>query len=156
MVNKKKLSKLGVFIVGMIVMSGISLAVWMVLTGSAFTGHVVSTSGSPVTASISFQDLNIDTTASAQNLSTIATFENSNGDLDLVASIIIEKTDVLMDGCSDYVDDCRVDILDESGNTIEDGDTISFLPQEIKTFTAYLGCARLSCPQDVWVNLTLA
>lgn len=147
--RKHKYIYIGLFTVLMV---GTGLAAWFLFVSEGFTGYVVSTSGNPLNVTATFGDITLDTrTGEAVNTTTL-TLENYDGDIDMVINYTVTKDD-WADDCTDYEDDCDVEISFEGTPVLSD-DTIT-VPSGESDLTATITCQKLSCPQDIGIEVEL-
>lgn len=138
---------------GGILAVSLAFAAWVLLAESGFTGHVTSTSGTPIYFSVDFDDVNLNTTLSAESANTSAVVTNSDGTQSMSLSIQENVTDI-DDSCVDYENDCSL-TYSFNGQTVEDGETVTVYSGN-SNFEAELSCVQLSCPQDVTVAVSLS
>lgn len=155
------MKKIYLSVIGVLVTIGVVLALW--LSGPAITGYSVYKikSNQPnLTITRSLINGTLDTQTSSVNLTD--TFKiDSTDKMKVQLAIITAKIDE-NDSCIDYENDCNVSyFLGEAYGygfpqlqEIHNGDLIELSVGE-NSFSIFLNCQKLSCPQDIQSTLSL-
>lgn len=148
-INKK-------FVIPVVVLLSLSVcgvAAWLIYAGSSFTAQVTSVDDNPLSFSVDFSNIVVDTQTGASSTTSSATLQNDNGNITGTLSLGVKKVDDILDTCDDYLDDCDV-VMTIDGNEVDDLDTI-LITSGSHSVVANVSCEKLSCPQDINVALNM-
>jgi hypothetical protein len=141
---------------GLLIVSGAALALWLVLISGSSHLTVYSSEGIPLVLTSNFAGANINTTLSDQNVSDVLTFNNENGPIVLKVNITQVKADSnLGDTCSNYESDCNSSYYFNDFTPINNGGNISVATQSANHIKMVTLCKRYSCSQSVDTTIRL-
>lgn len=151
-IHKQSMTKLLVLsVLFMFMFAGTSYAIWIFFINDSLVVTVTS-EGQPLSFSVSFADVSIDTSNSSMTKNSTATLSNSDGafNMNISATEIRTATDV---DCQDYENDCIITYFFE-GNEINSSAIVPITAgnQDIKTSVF---CVQNSCPQNISIEMNL-
>ncbi len=138
-----------------LMLSGGVFAAWQL--GFFGTSTVTVSSSSELAGVLSFSDLSLNTTTSADEAQTSAILDNTNGLIQANVSFDIETT-LLDPACSDYLGDCLI-FLEQTNSVVSnddifDGDQIN-ITSGYNSFNISVECVRASCPQQLNISVDI-
>lgn len=138
-------------LIAMLLLSATTVyGIWSIVTQDGYTAYVIS-EGTPLSFSMGFDDLNINTSVESVTDYSVAVLQNTNGLLTATVGLSVDKSD-LVDGCIDYENDCDV-VTTYDDIEIQDNDVVN-ISSGSHTINSTVSCAQLSCPQNVSVDLS--
>ena len=149
---KSPIKKLLINLAAIIIVTSIAVTgVWFLYARAEFTGAVVSFDNMPLSVSIDFADVLLNTSAGPAHIRTNATIINTDGNLSYMLNISTIITDDESDTC-DNAGDCEL-AYKFNHIVVEDEDIIWIGPGK-HTLESNLSCMKLSCKQDVESSVT--
>lgn len=152
--NMKKLVVLmGVL---MICFASIGYAAWQIYASDSYEATITSTTTAPIEFITLFDNILMNTTAAAQINTNFAEVDNTNGVLDVIVGVNVEKED-FADDCTEFSSDCSHNMKYNNGAINVDvfNDDVITLDVGTTEFVSNISCVRGSCPGIISVSLNL-
>ena len=142
----KSVYKIYIGIVLALMMAIGGYAAWQLYASDDFEVTIDSTASAPISFSVVFDDVYMDTTTSNGSETLTAEISNINGEVDLHLAILTEIVDVEDDCTPETQEDCHVLWKFDEVGVYNGGKDVTIAADSTTNLTAEISCYLRSCP----------